>query len=67
MKYESEDLLGYTYDMAEDVFWERLDPKTVTIPQFIEGRARGTMKRHGKWILRRCSQAGQKFPMCDTR
>jgi hypothetical protein len=48
-------------------FWERLDLKTVTIPEFIEGQARGTMRlASGGGVLRRLGP-GKDFTKISER
>lgn len=54
----------YVYDF-DNVFWQRLEPGSLSIPEYIEGNARGTIKRmYGCFYQRggRPQQPGQRRP-----
>ena len=38
--------------MGELRYWQALEPATVTLPEWIEGQARGTMKRENGMIYK---------------
>jgi hypothetical protein len=49
------------YAYRELHYWQCLDPKDVTVPQFIEGNAKGTMRRKGKYVLKKTNKSARSM------